>query len=341
MLSQVNLNIKPHANLIINQPPDVYDEMVFPLVCYLATVDEPLGGNNYRYTMWVYNSLEGDFAENTFDYSYNNYRPVGGFCGGQNAFVIIRNLDQGDKLECLVYSAQTNDFSLFDTPLVFWTGMPVNFRSGGLILDGYDFQNYFVYDIYTGDSFTHPVEWSGTLPGVTAWALANSWSAFVYNESNNDSVHLHSYSRSHNNFTAFATEGNSWPLVYYGSDFLAMLIMDGGLQSKMLLFSHLYDHWVEKNLTTASYYGGKGNYFYINYPILSQIYFYDGQANQEQFFPSPQLANHIIASDSVFVMYSAMGNYIGYSMSKHIYNEFTMSRLSGYISEGYVVLNLN
>ena len=332
---------KTHTNLINHKLPEVYEGMVFPLVCFLSFVDEPIGGNNYRHTMWVYNTLIGDFAENTFEYSYNSYRPVDGFCGGQNAFVIIRNLDQADKLECLLYNAQSNTFSLFDTQLFFWTGMPVNFRSGGMIFDGYDFQNYFVYDIITATSFTYPVDWSGTLPDITAWALASCWSTFVYNKPSSDSVYFHSYCRDYNNFTTFATKGNSWLLGFYGSDFLAMRVDEAGLQSQMFMYVHLFDKWTAKDLTSASYFGGEGNYFYINYPNLSQIYFYDGQIDGEYYFQSPQLADHVIARDSVFVMYSADGKYIGYSMSEHNYNEFTMPRLSNYISDGQLILNLN
>ena len=60
---------KTHSNIINHKLPVIYEGMVFPLVCSLSMVDESLGGNNFRHTMWVYNTLIGDFAENTFEYS--------------------------------------------------------------------------------------------------------------------------------------------------------------------------------------------------------------------------------------------------------------------------------
>jgi hypothetical protein len=333
---------KSHARYIDGPGPGVYEELVSPLVCHMFVTNEQINGNLYRYYMWVYNTEIGNFAEYTFEYTYNgsNYVPVKVVCGGQTAFVIIRNVDEGDKLECLLYSAQTNSFLLFDTPLFHWGFM--SFSAGGLVIDGYDEQTYFLYDVQTQTSFTHPVAWTqGIQPGVQARALANYWSIFAYTEQYNDLVHVFSYNRPNGSLYTFDIVGRASTAAYRGGDFYGLLITESGLPIKTFLYSPVHNNWSEKDLASTSYSGGEGNYYYVNYTNLNQTIFYDAQTNQEHLFPSAQQSQNVFARDSVFIMYSNEGKYIGYSMNEHASSDYTVSQFTSEQWANFIVLNLN
>ena len=329
--------IKTHSRYITESGPSVFEEMVSPIVCSMFVTNEQISGNIWRYYMWVYNTIEGNFAEYSFEYTYNgsNYVPVANKCGGQHAMVIIRNVDEGDKLECLLYEASTNTFSLFDTPLFDWGNM--SFSSGGLILDGFDKQNFFMYDVETASSFTNPVYWTqGFFPDVEARPVGNYWNIFAYREQSDDTIHVFSYNRQSNNLHTFDIYGGNYAVGKGGSDFYRILVTDMSTPYKMHLYSPNHDTWMEKDLSTASSYGGEGNYCYINYPGQNQILFYDGQANQEHWFSSS--TGTVLARDSVFFMYAQDGKYIGYSLTNHAYSEFVSAQIGGQLWNKYIVL---
>ena len=334
--------IKTHSRYITELWPAVYLELVSPLVCDLFVTNEQISGDNYRFYMWVFNTLTGDFAEYTFEYSYggSHYVPVGNDCGGQTAFVVIRNVDEGDKLEFVVYSAETNSFEHFDTPLFYW-GFN-SYDAGGLMIDGFDEQTYFLYDVQTGNSYSHPVEWTqGITPGVNARGLSGYWNVFAYTEQNYDTVHVFSYTRSDGSLYAFDINGRASNSVYRGSDLLGIIITDLGVPVRTFLYSPSHNVWIEKDLESTSYRGVKGNYFYANYTNLNQLYFFDAQENREFWFTSPQLSSYILALDSVFFMYSGDGKYISYSMHKHVSNEYTVNRFPAQQWNGYIILTHN
>ncbi len=334
--------IKTHSRYISEIWPAVYEELVSPMICNLFVANEQVSGNTYRYYMWVFNTMTGDFAESTFEYTYNgsNYVPIGNVCGGQTAFVIIRNVDEGDKLEFLVYSVLTNTFSHFDTPLFYWGHN--SFDAGGLMIDGYDEQTYYLYDVQTQNSFSHPVEWTpGISPGVNARGLSNYWNVFAYTEQYDDTVHVFSYTRAEGSLYTFDIAARASNSTYKGSEFYGLLITDLGAPVKSFLYSPSHNVWTEKDLTLTSYHGSKGNYFYANYTNLNQTYFYDGQANQGYLFIPAQQASYVLAIDSVFYMYSGDGKYIGYSMHKHEIDEYTTGRFSGQQWNGFIVFNHN
>ncbi len=331
--------IKTHSRYITECWPSVYQELVSPIICNLFVTNEQISGNTYRYYMWVYNTMIGDFAEYTFEYTYNgsNYVPIGNVCGGQTALVIIRNVDEGDKLEFLVYSAETNTYTHFDTPLFYWSSC--SFDAGGLMIDGYDEQTYFLYDVQTQNSYSHPVEWTqGISPGVNARGLSNYWNVFAYTEQYDDTVHVFSYTRSDESLYAFDIIGRASNSAYRGSEFYGLLITDLGVPVETYLYSPSHNVWTAKDLESTSYRGSKGNYFYANYTNLNQTYFYDAQANQELWFSPAQQSSYVLALDSVFYMYSADGKYTAYSMHKHLTGEYTISRFPGQQWDGYIVL---
>ena len=333
---------KSHSRYITGFGSAGWEEIVSPNICGLFVTNEQINGNTYRYYMWVYNTEIGDFAEYTFEYTYNgsNYVPVGNVCGGQTAYVIIKNVDEGNKLECLLYSAQTNSFSLFDTPLFYWSFM--SFTAGGLMIDGFDEQNYFLYDVQTQAMFTHSVQWTqGIQPGINARGLGNYWSVFAYTEQYEDTVHVFSYNRATGSLYSFDLTGRASNSAYRGSDFYGLLITNLGVVVRAYLYSPSYNNWTEKDFSSTSYGGGEGNYFYLNYTNLNQTYFYDGQADQEYLFPSAQQTSHVYARDSVFLMYSIEGKYIGYSMNKHSNSEYISSRLPSQQWNNFIVLNHN
>ncbi len=335
--------IKTHGSYITEIWPTVYEEIVSPITCNLFLANEQINGNNYRYYIWVFNTQIGDFAEYSFEYTYNqsNYFPVWNGCGGQTAFVVIRNVDEADRLELVVYSAETNSFTHFDTPLYYWSFM--GFAAGGQLVHGYDIQNYFLYDIHTQTGFTSPVQWTqGYQPGVKANALANDWSVFAYSEQNVDTVHVFSYNRPDASLYSFDIAGRASSSSYRGGDLYGLLITDNlGVLTNAFLYSPLYNIWTEKDFASTSYRGSKGNYFYANYTNLNQTYFYDAQTNQEFWFPSAQQTQDVFARDSVFFMYSNDGKYIGYSMNKHASNEYTVNKFASWQWSNFIILRFN
>ena len=333
-------NSKSHSSYITDIGFSGYEEIVSPIICHLFVTSELVSGNIRRFYMWIFNTEIGDFVEYTFEYNASEYVPVSNVCGGQTAYLIIRNELEGDKLECLLYSAPTNSFSQFDTPLFNWGLM--SFTAGGLMIDGYDEENYFLYDVQTQAMFTHPVQWTqGIQPGVQARALGNYWNVFAYTEQYEDTVHVFSYNRTNGSLYSFDITGRASTSAYRGSEFYGLLINNLGVPVKTFLYSPAYNNWTEKDLSSTSYRGSEGNYFYVNYTGLNQTYFYDGQANQEYLFPSAQQASHVFARDSVFLMYSGEGKYIGYSMNKHSNSEYVSNRLPSQQWKNFMVLNHN
>jgi hypothetical protein len=322
--------------------PGVPEELVSPLICHAFRTIEQINGNIYRYYFWAYNTLIGNFAEYTFEYTYNgsNYVPVGGTGGGRHAFVLIRNVDAADTIECVLYSAETHSFSHFVTPLVYWGNM--SFSSGGSIFDSFDESEFYLYDVETGDNYTHPVYWtSGISPSVSARPLGNYWNVFAYKEYLDDTLHVFSYNRTYNNFHTFDVMSNQTVSGSGGGELYRMLVQDSMNDDLLLLFSPNHNTWIEKNMAATSYWGGEGNYCYINYTSLNQIYFYDGQSNHEYLFPSAQQSQDVFARDSVFLMYSNEGKYIGYSMNEHASSEYTVNKFTSEQWKNFIVLNLN
>ena len=333
---------KTHARYITSIGPGVFEELVSPLICEVFVTNEQISGDLYRFYFWVYNTIEGNFAEHTFEYTYagSDYEVVGTTCGGQSACVIIRNGTAGDKLEFLVYRAETNTYSLFDTPLYYW-GFE-SFICGGEIIDAFDAVNFYLYDVETSSSFTHPVEWTqGFLPAVQARGTANNWDVFAYTEQNIDTVHVFSYTRDDNSLHSFTIPGRASTSTYRGSDFYALLITDLGVVVKFFLYSPRHNNWIEKDKASTSYFGSWGNYFYLNYTNLNQTYFYDGYTNQEYYFTSAQITSDVYARENVFQMYTSDGKYIGYSMNKHEWGEYTSPKFLGKQWAGYIILNSN
>ena len=333
---------KTHARYITDIGPSVFEELVSPLICQVFVTNEQISGDIYRFYFWVYNTMIGDFAEHTFEYTYagSDYEIVGTKCGGQGAFVIIRNGALGDKLEFLVYRAETNTYSLLSTPLYHW-GL-ASFQFGGELIDAFDEDNFYLYDVETNTSFTHPVEWTdGIQPGVRARGTANNWDVFAYNEQNYDTAHVFSYTRYDNNLVSFVIPSKLSSSVYRGSDFYALLITDLGVVTKFFLYSPRHNNWIEKDKASTSYFGSEGNYFYLNYTNLNQTYFYDAYTNQEYNFTSAQFASDVYARENVFQMYTTDGKYIGYSMNKHEWSEYTSQKFLGKQWAGYIVLNSN
>ena len=334
------IKTKTHFREIYEHDPGVWQEMVSPLICELFTTNEQIDGNDYKYYVWVFNTMTGSFAEYSFYYTYNgsDYVPVNQGCGGQTAYVMIRNVAEGDKLECLAYSALTDDFVLFNTPLFYWGSE--SFTPGGLFIDGYDEQNYFLYDVETGQSFTHPVQWTeGIQPGVKARGLSNYWSVFSYTEQYEDTTHIFSYSRDDDNLYSFNVPFRASTSAYRGLELYGLFLTDGGTITKTLLYAPAFSNWTEVDHNSSSYRGSEGNYFYINYTDSNQTFFYDAQTNQEYWFPSAQLASHVLARDSVFLMYSAEGKYIAYSVTAHASNEFISERFASQQWNNFIVLN--
>jgi len=320
--------------------PGVPEELVSPLICHAFATNEQISGNNYRYYFWAYNTLMGNFAEYTFEYTYNgsNYDVLGGNGGGQHAYVLIRNVDAADTIECVLYSALTHSFSHFVTPLVYWGNWSIS--SGGSVFDSYDESKFYLYDVATGDSYTQPVYWTSS-PGVLVRPLGNYWNIFAYKEYLDDTLHVFSYNRTYNNFHTFDVKSNQTVTGLGGGEFYRILVQDSNNEDIMLLFSPNHDTWIEKNMASTSYWGGEGNYCYINYTSLNQTYFYDGQSNQEHLFPSAQQSQDVFARDSVFLMYSNEGKYIGYSMNEHASSEYTVNKFTSEQWANFIVLNLN
>ncbi len=333
---------RTHSRYITENFPSVYEEMVSPLICNLFLTNEPIDGNNYRYYMWVYNTVEGNFAEYSFYYTYTGgeYVPVGGGCGGQTAYVMIKNTDKGERIECLAYSAKANSFVLFDTPLYNWGFM--SFSVGGQLIDGYDKNTYFLYDVESNMHFTYPVQWAeGIHPGIKARGLSNTWAVFAFTKETGDTTHVLSYTRDEGNLSAFEIIPTVSTSNYRGADFYGLLSTEGGVPSRSYLFSPIHNHWMEKNLESSSYRGSYGNYFYINYTDINQTSFYDAVTDKEFFFPSAHTMSDVHARDSLFFMYSAEGKYIAYSIIMHDSLEYTTDELQGRIIDKYVVLNID
>ncbi len=333
-------SIKTHGRQIAENWPDVHEELVTPLVCNLFITNQQISGNNYRYFMWVYNTMTGDFAEYTFEYTYNNsnYYPVGSVCGGQTALTVINNKDAGDKIEFVVYSAPENSFVHFDTPLFYW-GLN-GYGAGGLIIDSYDEQTFFLYDVVTQASYTHPVRWTqGFMPYVRAHGWANYWTVFAHSEINNDTVHVISYNTPDAALYTFDIIGNVSSSVYRGYDLFGLLTTDMGSLAKTYLYAPLHSNWTEKDIESSNFRGAEGNYFYANYPEMDLANLYDAVTDQEYWFAEAQMASHVLARDNYFFMYSTAGKYIGYSMNKHEFVEYEIARFAGQQWGDFIVLN--
>ena len=331
---------KTHNSGITEKYPSGYEELVSPLICDLFVCNEEFDGNDYIYYMWVYNTMIGDFAEYSFHYTYNgsHYVNVWSLCGGQTAFVIIKNVDKGNLLECLAYSAETNEFSLFDTPLYNWGSM--SFSAGGLIIDGYDENNYFLYDLQTKKSFTYPVQWAESIaPDIRVRGLSNYWSVFVFAKEYGDTAHVLSYTRDDGKLYTFDISQIVSKGSIRGTEFLGLTTTDLGVATKKYLYSPLHNHWTEKELESSSFGGSENNYFYLNYTDINQTYFYDALTNEELLFPSSDNYSDVLARDSLFLMYSALGKYIGYSQIDHSSAEYEIDKFSGKQWNNFIVLN--
>lgn len=332
-----------HGSYISEMRPVQYDELVPKYICNLFVANEQLDGNLYRYYMWVFNTEIGDFAEYSSEYTYNgsNYKLLGSECGEQTAFTLIQNKNRSDILEIVVYSAETNSFSHFDTPLFYWFNESM--FAGGLLIDGFDEHTYFLYDVLAKTLFAHPVEWTQSIqPLVNARALSNTWSVFAYTEQYEDTVHVFSYNRPDGSLNAFDIPGRASSSAFKGSNLYGLLITDNlGVPVKVFLYSPIYNHWMGKDLASTSYRGSAGNYFYANYTNLDQTCFYDAESNQEFWYPSAQQAQYVYAGEKVFLMYSNIGKYVGYSMNDHAGSDYEATRFNDQQKGEYVVLNLN
>lgn len=80
---------------------------------------------------------------------------------------------------------------------------------------------------------------------------------------------------------------------------------------------------------------------FINYPDQNQTWFYDAQVNQEYGFTSAQQQAHVLVRDSVFIIYTPEGKYIGYSLIEHETSEYNVNRHPGQQWNNFIVLNLS
>ncbi len=331
---------KTHSDIIYKTDPGVWTEIVSPLICGLFTTREEISHPNYIDYIWVFNTVVGDFAAYSYETSWNHYQTAKIKCGGQTAFAVINNVDAGGLIEYVVYSALTHSFSHFNTPLASWGNM--SFSAGGLMIDGYDQQNYFLYDVETQASFTHPVQWTeGIQPGVKGRGLGNYWAVFAYTEQYEDTTHVFSYTRNDGTLTPFTIPLRASTSNYRGKDLFGLLMTDQGPLASAWIYSPQNNVWTEKDLTSISYFGSEGNYIYINYPDQNQTWFYDALANQEYGLTSAQHQAHVLARDSVFAIYTPEGKYIGYSLIEQDSSEYHVNRYPGQQWNNFIVLNLS
>lgn len=333
---------KSSAEIITGVGPSVYEEHVSPLILTAAIMHEPISAEWFRRYFWVYNTREISFAEYWYlcDYAQTNAIPRGALCGGQHAIDLVENVGYQNQIECILYDSDTHNFSNFFTSLYQW-GFN-SYSCGGNVFDGFDEDNFYMYDVVTGSTHTEPVFWTqGFQPHVLERPLGNYWNVFAYREQMDDTIHVFSYNRTYNNFHTFDVRSDQSVVGTGGSDFFRIRVQDSINEDVMLLFSPDHDTWIIKDMTSTSYWGGEGNYCYINYTNLNETYFYDGQNNAAYNFPSAQVSQHVFARDSVFLMYSSNGSYFGYSIVKHNYAEYVTNRLTSQLWNNYIILNYN
>jgi len=336
-----NISMKNSTELISPQGPSYFPEIVATQITYAFTMHERLNNDFYRRWLWVYNTMTGSFGEYWYivDYAGTNAVPRGMYCGGQFAVDWVQNVGYQDQMECIVFSAASNNFNNFFSPLYYYGGTYTNFGGGGNIFDGYDSVRYYIHDVATGTDHTWPVVWeSGFQPGVKARSIADYWAVFAYRDQFEDSLHVFSYSRETGNFSEYMIRNDGASGWDHGRDFFWIRVVDSFEPDKVLIYSPKHDQWSEKDLSAASYWAGNCNYFYLNYSGLNQTLLYDGYANQEFIFPSAQTSQHVFSRDSVFLMYTNTGKYIGYSPVTHDTSEYIATRLSGQIATKYIVL---
>ena len=333
--------MKNSIELISPHPPGYYPEIVTKKITYGFTMHEPLSNEFYRRWLWIYNTVAGSFGEYWYviDYAGTNAVPHGLYCGGQFAVDWVQNVGYMDQMECIVYYASNNSFNNFFSPLYYYGGIYTNFSPGGNIFDGYDSVRYYIHDVETGANHSTAVVWeTGFHPGVKARSLNDYWCVFAYRDQYEDTLHVFSYSRETGNSTRFKIRNDGPSGNDNGRDIFWIRVQDSFEPDKVLLYSPKGDNWYQKDLTAATLWGGRGSYFYLNDAGLSQLQLYDGYLDQEFIMPSPQFTNHVHARDSVFLMYTSTGKYVGYSPVIHDTSEYIASRLSGQMSTKYIVL---
>jgi hypothetical protein len=199
-----------------------------------------------------------------------------------------------------------------------------------------------MYDVLTGANFTTPVVWeSGFGTGVKARSVSDYWMVFAYRDQFEDTLHVFSYSRESGNFSTFMIKNDGPSGWAHSRNLFRIRIQDSIEPDKWLLYSPKFDIWHEKNMTGTSYWGGEGDYFYVNYTGQNYTQFYDGFTNQEYLLPPAQTYQHVFARDSVFLVYTNTGKYIGYSTQKHDTSEYVMPKLTGQSWANYIVLAMN
>jgi hypothetical protein len=335
-----NFSMKNQPELITPHFPGYFPEIVGTKIISAFSMHEPLTATEYRRWLWAYNTIIGSFAEYWYiiDYAGTNAVWRGMGCGGQFAVDWVQNVGHADRMECVLYSAATHSFTNFFSPLYFYGGY-TSFSPGGNIFDGYDSVRYYIHDVETGADHSTSVIWeTGFQPGVKARSIADYWMVFAYRDQFEDTLHVFSYSRETGNFTRFKIRNDGPSGDNHGRDIFWIRVQDSFEPDKILLYSPKSDNWYQKDLTAATFWGGEGSYFYMNNGSLNQMQLFDGYMDQEFQLPSPQFSNHVFARDSVLLMYTNTGKYIGYSPFKHDTSECITTRLSGQNWNNYIVL---
>ncbi len=339
-----NFSMKNSTELISPHPPGYYPEIVTEKITYGFTMHEPISAEFYRRWLWIYNTVTGSFGEYWWvvDYAGTNAVPHGLFCGGQFAVDWVQNVGYGDQMECIVYSSANNSFNNFFSPLYYYGSIYTSFSSGGNIFDGYDSVKYYIHDVETGADHSAAVVWeTGFQPGVKARSLNDYWSVFAYRDQFEDTLHIFSYSRETGNFTKLKIRNDGSSGKKHGRDIFWIRVQDSFEPDKILLYSPKGDNWYQKDLTAATFWGGEGSYFYLNDGGLNQLQLFDGYLDQEFIFPSAQSSGYVIARDSVFLMYTTTGKYIGYSPITHDTSQYITANLGGQNWNKYIVLALD
>ena len=334
-----SFDIKTSPEYINRHPSNTWPSHVSPNILTMFTRDEFINTVDYRHYIWVYNTLTGNFHEHSYIID-TGYEHRGTYCGGQLAIDLLEDIPGPNRIECILFYPDYGTFTSFFTYLYYWGFMDLT--TGGQIFNGYDDTTYYVYDINVNQYYKHSVNWtSGYLPNPGVNPIGNYWSVFGYQPVGEDTFHVYSYTRTLGSLNSFdvRSSGNTTGSGNGGLDLFWMTVQDPSTHNKMFIYAPLYGTWIEKDMTSASYFGGKGNYCYINLTNQNQTYFYDGQTNQEYLFPSAQVQSYVVANDSIFFMYSNAGKYIGYSIIQHDTSEYVTAKLSHQHSGKYIILN--
>ncbi len=337
-----NIEIKTATKEIGFIMPNYYQEIVSRQIIAGFVMVESYNDDFWKRNLWTFNTITGQF----YDYDYlvkkNGNTFSSAYCGGEVMVDWNGNTKKEGVVQCFVFSSETNSYEQFSTSIYYWGSIYTSFSVGGSILDCYDSTKYYMRDVVTKAELTIPVNWtSGFAPGIKSRNIATYWNVFAYRDQYEDSLHVVYYSRETGDFNSFITRGNSYIEDFRGKNLCGMFITDVVELNKVLLYSPKYNVWKEKSLEGATFWGTKGDYFYINYSTDNQIVFFDAYTNQEYLFNSPQSNQDVIYKENVFELYTSDGKYIGYSMKKHDWSEYRAPKSYAKQWSDNIVLNFN